>query len=72
VVSPTDRYRQVSEKVREYLAAGTGMVIIVDPEDRSVSIHRPGRAPVELDETGVIDGGDVVPGWRLPVRDIFA
>lgn len=72
VISPHDRYSDVKAKVREYLAAGTRMVVVVDPDDRTVSLYRSGCDPVELDETGVIEGGDVVPGWRLPVRDIFA
>ncbi|WP_420128602.1 Uma2 family endonuclease [Longimicrobium sp.] len=72
VVSPHDRYSEVKAKVREYLGAGTAMVIVVDPDDRTVAVCRPGRAPLELTETYVIDGEDVVPGWMLPVRDIFA
>lgn len=72
VVSPNDRYNEVRTKVREYLAAGTAMVLVVDPEDQTVSVYRPERAPLELVEADVIDGQDVVPGWRLPVREIFA
>lgn len=72
VVSPNDRYSEVRAKVREYLAAGTAMVIVLDSEDRSATVYRPGRAPLELTEDDVLDGGDVVPGWTLPVRDIFA
>jgi hypothetical protein len=58
--------------VKQYLDAGTRMVVVADPEDRSVSIYRAGHDPLELDENAVIDGRDVVPGWKLPVRDIFA
>jgi Uma2 family endonuclease len=72
VVSPHDRFSEVRAKVREYLAAGTAMVVVVDPEDRTVSVYRPGRDPLDLTESGVIDGEDVLPGWRMPVRDIFA
>jgi len=72
VVSPHDRYSEVRAKVREYLAAGTAMVVVVDPEDRTVAVYRPGRDPLDLTEVDVIDGDDVVPGWKLPVRDIFA
>ena len=72
VVSPHDRYSEVRAKVREYLAAGTAMVVVVDPEDRTVSVYRSGRDPLELSETDTIDGEDVVPGWTMPVRDIFA
>ncbi|HEX8391641.1 MAG TPA: Uma2 family endonuclease [Longimicrobium sp.] len=72
VVSPYDRYGEVRTKVREYIAAGTRMVLVVDPENRTVTVHRSGLDVVELAEADVIDGDDVVPGWRLPVRDIFA
>jgi Uma2 family endonuclease len=72
VVSPHDRSSEVRAKVREYLAAGTAMVVVVDPEDRTVSVYRPGRDPLDLTEADVIDGEDVLPGWRMPVRDIFA
>lgn len=72
VVSPTDRASEVLAKVREYLAAGTPMVVVVDPEDQSVSVYRPGRKPLELSKSEVLDGEDVVPGWKLSVHDIFA
>lgn len=71
VVSPHDRYSEVKAKVREYLAAGTAMVVVVDPEDRTVAVYRPGRDPLNLTEQNVLDGEDVVPGWSMPVRDIF-
>ena len=71
VVSPTDRYSEVRIEVREYLSAGTRMVVVVDPQDRSVLVYREGADPVELAEDDVLEGGDVVPGWKLPVREIF-
>jgi Uma2 family endonuclease len=72
VVSPHDRYRDVRAKVREYLASGTAMVIVLDSDDRSATVYRPGRPVLELSEADVIDGEDVVPGWKLLVRDIFS
>lgn len=71
VVSPNDRYSEVRAKVEEYLEAGTPMVIVVDPQNREV-IVRTRRDRIELSEDDVLDGGDVVPGWTLPVRDVFA
>lgn len=71
IVSPSDRYDEVHAKVQEYLAAGTAMVVVVDPRNRQVQIYRAAGAPEHLGEDDVLDGGDVVPGWRLPVRDIF-
>jgi Uma2 family endonuclease len=72
VVSPHDRYSDVREKVNEYLDAGTRMVIVVDPPSHAVTVHRTRTARLDLTEDDVLDGEDVVPGWKLPVRDIFA
>jgi Uma2 family endonuclease len=72
VVSPNDRYSEVRTKVDEYLAAGTRMVVLVDPQNREVTVFRLSGTRTELTEDDVLDGEDVVPGWKLPVRDIFA
>ena len=70
VISPSDRLTEVYDKVEEWLAAGTLMVIVVNPRDRTVSVHTP-ESVVTLSENETLDGGDVVPGWRLPIADIF-
>ena len=72
VISPNDRYTEVAEKVEDWLAAGTRMVVVVDSRRRVVAVHLPGSAPVTLTENDTLDGGDVVPGWSMPVADIFA
>ncbi|MDE2939944.1 MAG: Uma2 family endonuclease [Chloroflexota bacterium] len=72
VILPSDRYTEVAEKVEGWLVAGTRMVIVVDPRRRVVSVHLPGKEPVTLHEHETLDGGAVVPGWSMPVADIFA
>ena len=72
VISPSDRYTEVAEKVEDWLNAGTRMVVVVDPRRRVAIVHLPGREPVTLHEHETLDGGDVVPGWSMPVADIFA
>lgn len=72
VVSPNDLLSEVRAKVKEYLEAGAGMVVVADPQNRDAMVFRPGRPPLELSEDDVLEGGDVVPGWTLPVREIFA
>ena len=71
VISPTDRYTEVNEKVADYLAAGTRMVVVVNPRNRTVNVHTPDGA-ITLTISDTLDGGDVVPGWQMPVADIFA
>jgi Uma2 family endonuclease len=71
VISPSDRYADVEEKVSEWLNAGAHMVIVVNPRSRTVRVHRSHTETIDLTENDVLDGDDVVPGWRLPVTDIF-
>ena len=72
VISPYDRYSEVEEKVADWLAAGALMVVLIDPCRRTASVRLPGQAPITLAESDTLDGGDVVPGWSMPVADIFA
>jgi Uma2 family endonuclease len=71
VLSPSDRVGEVDEKVGEWLAAGTLLVWVVNPRWSSVTVHRPAREIRLLSEDAMLDGEDVVPGFRCPVRDIF-
>jgi Uma2 family endonuclease len=72
VVSPNDRPAEVAEKVATWLAHGTRMVIVLDPFRRTVAVHRSFTEVRYLTADEVLDGGDVVPGWRVPVRELFA
>jgi len=75
VVSPTDSIKAAQRKARKYLRYGTRMVWIVYPEDKTVDICLPDEAEGmrirEVGIDGILDGGDVLPGFQLPVRDIF-
>ena len=71
VVSPNDTVFAVDDKVQEWLDAGAGLVWVVNPRRRTVTVHRPGAAPVILTTADTLDGLQVVPGFTLPVADIF-
>lgn len=71
VVSPNDLYTEVEEKVLSWLEAGSRMVVVVDPRNRTVSVRRRQAEVQILMEHDTLDGGDVVPGWELPVADVF-
>ena len=71
VISPSDSYTEVEEKVADWLDAGTLAVIVVDPRRRTVKVHRSLTDIVVLTEADTLDIGDVVPGWQMLVRDIF-
>jgi Uma2 family endonuclease len=72
VISPSDSARQIRRKANQYLAAGTRLVWVIYPEDREVDVYRPGHDPRTFKIGEALDGGDVLPGFTLPVKDIFA
>ena len=72
VISPSDRYTEVEAKVEEWFNAGTLMVVVVNPRNRTVRVYRSLADSDLLTVEDTLDGGNVVPGWRLPVSEIFA
>jgi Uma2 family endonuclease len=71
VVSPGDAYAEVEGSVAQWLRSGARMVIVVDPSNRTVKVHRSLTDVAALTEDDEIDGADVVREWRLPVRRLF-
>lgn len=76
IISPSDSYTQVARKAALYLRYGTRMVIVVNPVAQTLDVYRPaadgGMHVQQLGEDDVFDGGDVLPGFTLAVRDLFA
>ncbi len=72
VLSPTNRIGEIREKIALYQRAGVSLVWLVQPRARTVTVYAAGQEPRTLREGDVLDGGDVIPGFRLPVADIFA
>ena len=72
MISPRDLYTEVAEKVEDWLDAGTRMVVVINPRKRHVTVYRSKTEVEFLTEADTLNGGAVVPGWRLPVAEIFA
>ena len=71
VVSPSDTQQEVNEKVRMWLSYGVRLVWAMYPSMRTVNVHTGSGASSTLTEDGVLDGGDVLPGFSWNVGDIF-
>ena len=68
VVSPGDTYAEVTDKVDEYLRAGVRMVWVVDPRFHKVTLYPGGQI---LSEPDTLTGGEVLPGFSVPVSRLF-
>ena len=72
VRSPWDKPGDIAKKLALYGRAGVPLVWWVHPARRIVAVYRDGQLKAELGEGDELDGGDVLPGFRLPVAEIFA
>jgi Uma2 family endonuclease len=70
VLSPNDRWRDVLDKVGEYLQAGVLEVWVADPEERRVHVYRQDQAPFILDEPAELTS-PTLPEFRCVVADFF-
>jgi Uma2 family endonuclease len=71
IVSPSNTVNEMSRKVAEYLDAGAALIWVVEPLRRQVTVITPDRMARIIRDGDVLDGGDILPGFRLPVSEIF-
>jgi Uma2 family endonuclease len=71
VWSPNDRPGKMTRRVAGYLRSGVKMVWLIDPEECDVTIYRPGQEDEVYDRTQDLSGGDLLPGFRCAVADLF-
>jgi Uma2 family endonuclease len=72
VISPNDIYLDVDEKVDLYLADGVRLIWVFNPRKRNVKTYKLGSNEfMRLSENEILDGGEILPGFKLLVKDIF-
>lgn len=72
VVSPTDSAEELDDKIAEYFRAGVELVWVVYPNQSKIHVHTLPTQPITVRlRNDVLDGGTVVPGFRLPLAELF-
>ena len=71
IVSPSDSAQDVAEKITMWLNLGVSIALEVRPAERAVLVHRPDVPAATLSGDDVLDCGDVLPGFRLPLGEVF-
>lgn len=71
IVSPSDRFAKVEEKVQMWLATGTTVVWVIEPDLRLAFVYREGEGRREIQEDGHLTADDLLPGFRLSLRDLL-
>ena len=71
VKSPGNSWPEIAAKAQMWLCYGSREAWVGDPETVTVRIYWPNAAPVILSADDVLDGGDLLPGFSVTVRDLF-
>jgi Uma2 family endonuclease len=71
ILSPSSRWSDVEEKIADYFTAGARLIWVVDPGERRVIVRYPDRPPRVVATGESLAGGDVVPGFALPLAELF-
>ncbi|HEX4609957.1 MAG TPA: Uma2 family endonuclease [Urbifossiella sp.] len=72
VLSPTNTPTEIARKRAELFAAGCKLAWVIDPPTRTAKVYTSARRAKDLDAAGVLDGGRVLPGFALPLAELFA
>jgi Uma2 family endonuclease len=71
VISPSNRAGNLRRKIDEYFGRGTQIVVVVDPLNESVTVHRRLAPPIISSGEDELDVSDVIDGFRCQVRELF-
>jgi Uma2 family endonuclease len=69
--SPTDRLKDLREKMQEYITNGARLGWLIDPLEKRVYIYRPDRNVEILDDPAILSGESVLPEFVLHVRELW-
>lgn len=72
VLSPGNTEKEMARKRREYFHAGCRLVWIIDPDKRTAAVYTNPKSKTMLKETDTLTGGEVLPGFELPLQSLFA
>lgn len=72
VLSRSNTPGEMAVKRQDYFAAGVELVWEIDPVARTVAVHTAVDQVTTLTSTELLDGGSVLPGFKLPLQEFFA
>ncbi len=72
ILSPGNTPTEMDLKLKEYFRAGVQLVWYIEPERRCARAFTSPEDFIEVDESGTLDGGKVLPGFRIKLRELFS
>ncbi|HEX7447496.1 MAG TPA: Uma2 family endonuclease [Pirellulales bacterium] len=72
VLSEGNTKQEMDRKLSDYFDAGVRLVWLVEPRKKTVEVFSAKDASIVLDENATLTGGEVLPGFSLPLKSLFA
>ena len=72
VLSPGNTKEEMERKLRDYFFAGVELVWLIDPDSQSAKAYTSPEEVRRIGKTGHLDGGTVLPGFRMSLKELFA
>jgi len=72
ILSRGNTQGEMQRKLVDYFAAGVRLVWYIDPREKMVRVYTTPNQCSTLGEDGLLDGGEVLPGFRLELKELFA
>jgi Uma2 family endonuclease len=71
IKSQSDRLKPLREKIQSFIELGAKVGILIDPDKRTVTIYTPTAEPVVLRDSDKISIPELLPGWEVPVTELW-
>lgn len=71
IISPDQSVARTHRKLLWSVANGCPSGVLIDPERKTIDVYRPNQEPKRLASDGILEGEPVLPGFRLPVAEVF-
>lgn len=71
IVSPTDKYTEVNQKIDAYLSDGVKLIWLVDPQRKTILVYEGSDTPKTLRTGDTLTGGNVLKGFEMAVGEVF-
>ena len=71
IISPTDKYTDVLEKIDAYLSDGVALIWIVEPKQKTVAVYAGSDTPTTMRSGATLTGGEVLLDFSLKLDEVF-
>jgi Uma2 family endonuclease len=72
VLSEGNTREEMKRKLQDYFQAGVELVWVIQPKTQTAEVYTSPTDKRKVNKDQTLDGGDVLPGFRLPLKELFA